>query len=655
MSVRPRVSVIMTFLNAEMFIREAIESVLAQRLEAWELLLVDDGSSDGSSRIACDYADRQPERIRYLEHEGHLNRGISASRNLGIRNARGDYLAFLDSDDVWLPQKLERQVAILEAHPAALMVYGATQYWHGWTGKPEDIARDHSPDLGVEVDALFDPPSLTTRLYPLGTATAPCPSDFMLRRRAIEATGGFEECFRGLYEDQAFLAKLYLKGPVFVSGECWDRYRIHPESCSSMATRAGQYDAVRQFFLQWLQMYLQQERVEDASVRAALRRALRASEVGGASDSRRKWGLRVGRGCDAQLFFPADDPDAVRVAIRGATTGTSFDVQLNLPRLHLMATQDYAVEFRARADAQRTMGVGIAEAHDPWAGLGWYRRVELTPEWQTFSDEFVAPRDDTNARLHFDLGESDVAVDVAAVSLRRLADGRKVVPGFGDASSLEPLGALRQLVPISRQWGLDRGTPVDRYYIERFLRSATEAIRGRVLEIEDDVYTRRFGGDRVQGSDVLHVAEGNPKATLVGDLAAADHLDSNAFDCIVLTQTLHLIYDTRAVLRTLYRILRPGGVLLATFPGLSRVSQDEWAGSWFWGFTTASARRLFEEAFSGGTVDVSAAGNVLTSVAFLHGLAAEELDERELEYHDPDYELLITVRARKAAPSATSR
>ena len=142
--------------------------------------------------------------------------------------------------------------------------------------------------------------------------------------------------------------------------------------------------------------------------------------------------------------------------------------------------------------------------------------------------------------------------------------------------------------------------------------------------------------------------DGNPSATIVGDLTCADHIPSNSFDCIILTQTLHIIFDTRAVLRTLYRILKPDGVLLATFPGISRISHEEWAGSWFWAFTTSSASRLFEQEFSAGNITVKAHGNVLTAISFLHGLAVEELSNEELGYRDPDYEVLITVRAVKS-------
>src|SRR5215216_3945677 len=143
MSKESLVSCIVTFLNTEGFLGEAIESVLAQTHENLELVLVDDGSTDGSTKVARRYAERFPEKVRYLEHEGHENRGAAASRNLGLRQARGEYIALLDADDVWLPNKLQEQVAILDSHPEVGMVYGLSQYWHSWTMSPEDAHRDH--------------------------------------------------------------------------------------------------------------------------------------------------------------------------------------------------------------------------------------------------------------------------------------------------------------------------------------------------------------------------------------------------------------------------------------------------------------------------------------------------------------------------------
>jgi SAM-dependent methyltransferase len=210
-------------------------------------------------------------------------------------------------------------------------------------------------------------------------------------------------------------------------------------------------------------------------------------------------------------------------------------------------------------------------------------------------------------------------------------------------------GSLRRLTPVSRVFGLDRGQAIDRYYIERFLARHTADIRGTVLEIGDATYTRHFGGAAVTRSEVLHAEAGNAAATIVGDLTDVGTLAAGTFDCIILTQTLPFIFDVAAALRTVQRALKPGGVLLATVPGISQISRydmERWGD--FWRFTSLSARRLFEAAFPSGQVRVEAHGSVLAAVAFLHGLAVEDLRTRELEADDPDYELLITVRAVKA-------
>ncbi len=215
--------------------------------------------------------------------------------------------------------------------------------------------------------------------------------------------------------------------------------------------------------------------------------------------------------------------------------------------------------------------------------------------------------------------------------------------GFGD---------LRRLTPISTVFGLDRGLCIDRYYIEHFLSACAPDVRGHVLEIGDDTYARKFGGELVTGVDVLHATSGNPKATIVADLAGAERVPSDAFDCIICTQTLQFVYDVRAAAFTLYRLLKPGGVLLATFPGLSQISRydmERWGE--YWRFTNLSAQKLFHQFFPTTSVTVLTYGNVFTAICFLHGLASEELRREELDYRDPDYEVIIAVRAVK--PRAT--
>ena len=209
-------------------------------------------------------------------------------------------------------------------------------------------------------------------------------------------------------------------------------------------------------------------------------------------------------------------------------------------------------------------------------------------------------------------------------------------------------GALRRLTPVSNDFGLERGRPIDRFYIERFLEANAEDITGHVLEVATDEYTRRFGGPRVEHTDVLHVSERLPGVTIVTDLTQAEALPPGVFDCVILTQTLQFIFDVHAALTNVSRALKPGGVLLATVPGISQVSRhDERRWGDYWRFTTQSARRLTEQAFPGDRIVVECAGNVLSSIAFLHGMAVEELEIDELEHRDPEYPLLITIRAQK--------
>jgi hypothetical protein len=216
-----------------------------------------------------------------------------------------------------------------------------------------------------------------------------------------------------------------------------------------------------------------------------------------------------------------------------------------------------------------------------------------------------------------------------------------------EATERETLG-LTRLEPVSRVFGFDRGKPVDRWYIERFLAAHAADVRGRVLEVAEPTYTQWYGGEEVTRSDVLYAAPGHEEATLVGNLATGEGLPREAYDCFVMTQTLQVIYDVAAAVRGTRGLLAANGVLLATVPGISQISREDrrdW-GDW-WRFTSDSARRLFADVYGPGNVKVQAHGNVLSAACFLYGFAAEELSEQELAHHDPDFELLMTIRAVK--------
>ncbi|MGQ5702083.1 glycosyltransferase family 2 protein [Sandaracinobacteroides sp. A072] len=270
----PRVSAIMIFLNGEKFIAEAIDSIIAQTFTDWELILVDDGSTDGSTAIAKSYAERHPGKIHYTEHPGHENRGMSASRNRGIAMARGDYVAFLDCDDVWLPRRLEVHVGILDAHPDVAMVMGATMWWRSWTrqqGGLENSWMDDPRDQMLPTHQLLPAPTVATSFLESRGKTLCGICSQTSRRQAILDVGGFNEAFRTLYEDQVFLFRMCLRHPVWAIPDVLDKYRQHPDSACNSEGRVTGDARMRPIFLAWLQDHLIDSGVKDEGFWRAFR------------------------------------------------------------------------------------------------------------------------------------------------------------------------------------------------------------------------------------------------------------------------------------------------------------------------------------------------------------------------------------------------
>jgi len=273
----PAVSVITIFFDGERFLEEALESVREQTFRDWELLLVDDGSSDRSPKIARAAAAGDP-RIRCLTAPDGRNHGMSAARNLGLAAARAPLVAFLDADDVYLPGKLEHQVAALEREPRAQLVYGPTIVWHSWTGRPEDAARDRLSKLGVEPGTFVEPPAMLLRLL-RREAWPPATCSILARRAAVDAVGGFEAPFTGMFEDQAFFYKFLACHPILVEGQPLDRYRQHAASCTQRSLAAGFWhprdpSPSHEALGRWFAEYLDSEGVVDLALWAVLRRML---------------------------------------------------------------------------------------------------------------------------------------------------------------------------------------------------------------------------------------------------------------------------------------------------------------------------------------------------------------------------------------------
>ncbi|AMM51710.1 glycosyl transferase family 2 [Rufibacter sp. DG15C] len=222
---------------------------------------------------------------------------------------------------------------------------------------------------------------------------------------------------------------------------------------------------------------------------------------------------------------------------------------------------------------------------------------------------------------------------------------RNFIPAVGEVK----FGDFGSTKPFSTDFGYDRGGPIDRFYIEQFLTEKASSINGRVLEIGDNEYTLNYGQEKVTQSDILHIDESNPKATFIADISNAPHLPATAFDCLLLTQTLHLIYDVRGALSTCHRILKPGGNLLLTVPGITPIDHGEWKETWYWAFTDKAMRKLLEEAFPGGQIEITTYGNVFAASKFLYGLGLPEVPKEKLEEHDPHYQVIVAVKATKAA------
>jgi glycosyltransferase involved in cell wall biosynthesis len=508
----PKVSIIIPFFNSRKFLNETVESVFDQSFQDWELLLVNDGCTDGSEEIAFNYAKQYPDKIQYLYHEGYHNRGASPSRNLGFKNSRGEFILFLDSDDVLLPESLKSNISKLSLHPEADAIFGETLYWYSWTGKPEDRLKDYIyhpwKAHGIEPDTVIQPPLLLNPLIKFNVMPVTC--SLMLRREVLDRIGGWPEDIPNVYDDQGLFVKLFMRSAVFIASWCQEKYRLHDESWCSLTEKTGNVLPSRIFYLRWVKNYIAAQKFHDTQI-------------------------------------------------------DNF----------------------------------LIEQLDPY-------KNPLNP------DEIEIP----------------------------LPVGHK---NFGD---------LHRLSPVSQIWGFDRGIsvwekgqPIDRYYIEAFLQHHSEDIKGRVLEIGDSGYTSKFGGNRVVQSDVLDVNPDNTQSTYIFDLECRDdNLPQRIFDCFILTQTLLLIFNIKSAINNAYTVLKPGGVLLVTLPGISKIERL-WSD--YWRFTEISARRLFGEVFGDENITVGTYGNVLAASAFLYGLASHELSKEELDFNDPNYQVVITVRAVK--------
>ena len=332
---RPLVSVVMIFFQAERFIVEAIESVIAQSYPHWELLLVDDGSTDAGTALARGYADRFHGKVRYLQHPDGVNRGMAASRNLGMTEACGTVFAFLDADDVWLPQRLERHLTLLSGLSRPAVVIGSDLYWYSWANGVEGVlpvVRDRVVTVGVTDGAVFDPPDLLELMVRPRLAATPGICSVTFDRAPGDLPPEIDPVFVASFEDQCLCAVLLTDRLALVVDEPLAKYRQHPWSSTARALRAGRVaadgtDPVEQVFLDWLRRHLER----CGRMRPSLERALAQRGSRGVGPTR----------------------SALRVMER-SVIGTAF---ASLPRSWALALRAALTEVRERLRRRRIRGV----------------------------------------------------------------------------------------------------------------------------------------------------------------------------------------------------------------------------------------------------------------------------------------------------------
>ena len=520
------VSVVITNYNHGKYLATAINSVLHQNFINYELIVVDDGSTDNSRSVVEAYP-----AVKYIYQE---NQGLSAARNTGIKAASGNYLVFLDADDWLYKDALSINVSYLSGNSKVAFVSGAHQ--------KIDIQD------GTSVTVLFtlnaEPYQQLLQGNYIGMHATVMYCSWVLR----EFT--FDTSLRGC-EDYDIYLRIARKYRVIHHQHVIAAYMHHGSNMSFNHS----------FMLQNALKVLHQYHHND----------------GNAKEDYKAKGL---------LYWKAYYTNEAWLSLNKLPLKK---VLLQKQSLHMLYVHNRPL----------------------------YIKIIIKKVWQGFKSKIKSA-----IRPH--------SIYQAIPPIYRV-----------------DLGSLNRTQPFSTQFGYDRGGPVDRYYIEKFLAKNSHLIKGRALEIGDNEYTLHFGGSNVSVSDILHVDRTNKKATYVGDLSNAPNLPSDAFDCIILTQTLQFIYDFKKAIATCYRILKPGGSLLLTVPGISHIPQDEWGEYCCWSFTETAMKKILSERFDINHIQTETYGNVLVASAFLYGMGRYELSNDQLNDHDPHYQVIITAECKK--------
>ena len=541
---RQLVSVIITCYNQGKYLRKAIESILAQSYSFYEIILVDDGSTDNTREVAGIFP-----KIKY-RHQ--LNQGLSAARNCGIKDSTGKFVVFLDADDWLLPDAFSINIKYLNQNLNAAFVSGAHELFYEKENKSWIIRRvvteNHychlleSNYIGMHATVMYQRWVFDT--YSFDTSVKYC-----------------EDYYLYLHIARRFAVIHHIE-PIAV-------YRIHQSNMSG--------DNVGMLKFALLVLTSQEKLLLNESERACYRIGLN------------NWTSYYSEKIFNKFIAP-----------QSSQKKSASKADKEVLKLYNLLLYNKLIA-KERKDILKAMGIGKVIR---------FAKSKLP--------NFI------------------LKMVMHTVSYANTSNIKKI-----------NLGDLNRTTPFSKHFGYDRGGPVDRYYIEDFLQRSKSVIKGRCLEIGDNEYTLKYGSSSLTQSDIFHVDETNTKATFIGDLSDAPQIPDNCFDCIILTQTLQFIYDHTAAIQTCHRILKPGGTLLLTVPGISHIAYDEWGKFWLWSFTSNSIKKILEIYFSSNEIEIETFGNVLVATAFLYGMGLPEIKKEQMDFNDPHYQVIIAGIARK--------
>jgi glycosyltransferase involved in cell wall biosynthesis/SAM-dependent methyltransferase len=508
---QPLVSCIVIFYNADRYISDALESVASQTWPNWELVLVDDGSTDDSRSITEAFATRYPDRVRILEHPGRANLGKSVARNVGFSAAKGEFIAMLDADDVWLPEKLAEQVALMAAHREVDIVYGRVEFWYSWTGKPRDAMKKYTSALGIPPDTPQDARRLLEvilRKTARGVdEVTPYPSAMMFRRALLERSGGCDPDFKFLHDDVVFFVKAFLVAKIYAADRIWAKYRVAPDDTYSLSFEA----------------------------------AFKAGDWSEGGEPERRLLER------AEQYIASAVPPSKRLvrALRHAR------LQFQAPQFHRLWRHLWAL----KQTIKQPMLI---------AAQAWNFHVRNRP-----------PR-----------------------------------AGFVRWGYLQRRTPLQEIEYV-------HGPAIDRHFARAFCQLQGHRITGDILEFGDSAQARRFGKD----TRSMSVASGN--SVIDNDFQA---LHGRLFDCVIAIDVIQYQPNVAGSLNILLSLLRPGGSLIISFPGLiPSLDQGD-----LWRFTEGGVRQLLSGNLARSTIEIVPYGNTAAAVAMLHGLGLRDLKK---EFH----------------------